>query len=256
VACAPTSQQPDNPGERPDSVQPASQATPSVRAAAADLARVEDLVLAHTNKFRGEQGRGRVNENPELTKAAEYFAGYMARTRRYGHDADGQTPAERAQKHGYEYCLVSENIAYQYSSAGFATGRLAEGFVTGWKESPPHRKNMLDPDVTDTGVAVARSADGTYYAVQMFGRPRSMQIQFKVTNRAGVPVTYTLDGQSFPLPPRVTRTHTVCRPPKLEFNSVKGDTLNPRGGSHYVVSRDAAGDLLVQRQAGWELMSP
>ncbi len=256
-ACAQTAKPPETEDGPPGPVQPAPQNAPPVSAAArADLQRVEDLVLARTNKFRGEQGRGRVNANSELERAADYFAGYMARTRRYGHDADGQTPAERSQKHGYEYCLVSENIAYQYSSAGFATDRLAEGFVTGWKESPGHRKNMLDPDVTETGVAVARAADGTYYAVQMFGRPRSMQLQFKVTNRAGVPVTYTLDGQSFPLPPRVTRTHTVCRPPRLEFKSVKGDTLNPRGGSHYVVSRDPAGDLLVQRQAGWELMSP
>jgi uncharacterized protein YkwD len=255
-ACAQTAQRPDNQDRVAGPVQPASQGTRPIGAAGADLQRVEDLVLAHTNKFRGEQGRGRVNENPELTRAAEYFAGYMARTKRYGHDADGQTPAERAQKHGYEYCLVSENIAYQYSSAGFGTERLAEGFVTGWKESPGHRKNMLDPDVTDTGVAVARSADGTYYAVQMFGRPRSMQVQFKVTNRAGVPVTYTLDGQSFPLPPRVTRTHTVCRPPKLEFPAGKRETLSPRSGSHYTLSQDANGDLLVQSQVGWGLTAP
>jgi hypothetical protein len=115
---------------------------------------------------------------------------------------------------------------------------------------------MLDPDVTETGVAVARAADGTYYAVQMFGRPRSMQIQFKVTNRAGAPVTYTLDGQSFPLPPRVTRTHTVCRPPKINLTSEKDQPLSPRGGSHYIVSQDAGGGFVLQQQAGWGLTSP
>ncbi len=37
----------------------------------------------------------------------------------------------------------------------------------------PARKNMLAPEVTETGVAVARSGKtGRYYAVQMFGRPR------------------------------------------------------------------------------------
>ena len=232
--------------------------TPSEPGAAAspDLPRVEELIVSHTNDFRAEQGRGKVKVNPKLRAAAEYFADYMARTNRYGHTADGRQASERAEQRGYAYCLVSENIAYQYSSAGFATGALADGFVTGWKESPGHRKNMLDPDLSETGVAVARSAKGTFFAVQMFGRPKSMEVTFKVTNRAGVPLAYTLDGQSFPLPPRVTRTHTVCRPPKIRFDSGNDqgpdagpNALSPRDGSHYVVSRDAGGRFVVQAQA-------
>src|SRR5687767_5478574 len=67
-ACAQPAQNPKNQGEpdtSPRPVQPAPQGTPAVGGAGADLQRVEDLVLARTNKFRGEQGRGRVNVNPE-----------------------------------------------------------------------------------------------------------------------------------------------------------------------------------------------
>jgi uncharacterized protein YkwD len=231
---------------------------PATDHAPADLQHAGDLIVSRTNGFRHGQGLGSVNQNSRLSAAARSFAGYMARTARYGHTADGRTPAERAQEQGYEYCLVSENIAYQYSSAGFATDALAQGFVTGWKNSPEHRENMLDPDVTETAVAVARSPNGTYYAVQMFGRPRSMQVEFKVTNRAGVPVSYTLGGQTFPLPPRVTRTHTVCRPPKVDFawprderpqGADGGDVFSPRNGSHYVVERDPGRRFAVRPQA-------
>ena len=264
AACAQGVQDRDHPaGDRgaatePGAPTPRTSSRPGPDAARPDLRRVDDLIVSRTNDFRAEQGRSKVKVNPELRATAEYFAAYMARTNRYGHTADGRQASERAEQHGYAYCLVSENIAYQYSSAGFATGALASGFVTGWKESPGHRKNMLDPDVTETGVAVARSASGTFFAVQMFGRPKSMQISFKVTNRAGVPVSYTLDGQAFPLPPRVTRTHEVCRPPKIDFNWGKdegpqgtegGDIIRPESGSSYVVTRDDAGKFVVRKEA-------
>jgi uncharacterized protein YkwD len=43
--------------------------------------------------------------------------------------------------------------------------------VEGWKRSPGHRRNLLAREATQTGVAVARSDQGYYYAVQLFGRP-------------------------------------------------------------------------------------
>ena len=41
------------------------------------------------------------------------------------------------------------------NSSGFTPKELADGFLEGWKQSPGHRKNMLDPDVTQIGVGVA-----------------------------------------------------------------------------------------------------
>ena len=80
--------------------------------------------------------------------------------------------AERARRHGYAWCFIAENIAYQYDSRGFATESLAHGIVEGWKKSAGHRRNLLAREATHTGVAVARSEKtGYYYAVQLFGRP-------------------------------------------------------------------------------------
>ena len=44
----------------------------------------------------------------------------------------GKEPAERVAQHGYKYCLVAENIAYEFSSAGFTTRQLAQELLEGW----------------------------------------------------------------------------------------------------------------------------
>jgi uncharacterized protein YkwD len=138
-----------------------------------DLVQVEERIVEATNAFRHSQRLPDVAVDAKLTRAAQSFADYMAKRDELAHAADGKQPWDRALAHGYDYCLVSENIGYQFNSRGFETGELARAFVEGWKHSPGHRKNMMERDAIDTGVAVARSAKtGRYYAVQMFGRPK------------------------------------------------------------------------------------
>jgi uncharacterized protein YkwD len=133
--------------------------------------RVEARVLSLVNELRGENGLKPLERERRLDAAAEHFGIYMASTGKLEHDADGRTPAARVKQQGYVYCVISENIAYEYNSRGFMADRLARNFVDGWRDSPPHRDNMLDDEVTQTGVAIARSERGEYYAVQLFGRP-------------------------------------------------------------------------------------
>ncbi len=198
-----------------------------------ELALASQRVVAATNALRQTEGLRSVEPEPGLDRAARQFADFMARTDKYGHGADGNAPAARAKKAGYDYCIVSENIAYQYSSIGFATAGLAQRFFEGWKNSPGHSENMLDPSVTDTAVAIAHSANtGHYYAVQLFGQPKSASIRFSVANGADVAVEYAIDGETFPLPPRVTRTHQRCRLPVLGF---QGKTLEPRNGQRMLI---------------------
>src|SRR5258708_1068428 len=106
-----------------------------------DPAQAAKRILNRVNQFPDEKKREKGEWNPTLGKAAQYFADYMARTNRYGHKADSTTPADRAKKFGYEYCIVAENIAYAYSSGGFTTQELVKEFFDGWKVSPGHRKN-------------------------------------------------------------------------------------------------------------------
>ena len=129
-------------------------------------------MVDRTNDFRRQQGLEPVRRDEVLGRSARYFANFMAKTDKYDHTADGNEPAARAKVRGYDYCLVSENISYQYSSADFATAELARRYVEGWKDSPGHRKNMLEPAALHTAIAVAKSPEsGRYYAVQLFGRP-------------------------------------------------------------------------------------
>ena len=113
---------------------------------APDLAEAARLIVEETNRFRQEQDRPELKTSPRLEATARDFAAFMARTDKYGHDADGSHPDARVTKHGYEYCIVGENIAFEFNSEGFATEELAGKFFEGWMNSPPHRKNLLDAE--------------------------------------------------------------------------------------------------------------
>ena len=207
----------------------------------ADLAEATRLVITLSNNFRRAEGVGATQTDAQLTAAARSFANFMARTERYGHEADGKQPSARAEEHGYNYCIVLENIASLYYSQGFGTQELAEAVVHGWKLSPAHRRNLLDPEVTDIGVALAQSAaSGKYYAVQMFGLPHSKRIEFRVANASPTAIDYEFDGKSFALPPGATRIHQQCRSAILTVHwpgDQAASTVAPANGERYEIER-------------------
>lgn len=234
------------------------------------LAAAVEGIVERTNAFRQEHELDPVERDSELTAAARYFAEYMARTGDYGHFADGREPAQRATKHGYEYCVVSENIAYYYRGGQQVPAEeLVEQFVTGWIESEGHRENMLTPEVTQTGVAVGRDTeDNFYFAVQMFGRPKSAAIEFVVVNRTDQVLTYAVqvDGENreISLPAKALMRHTRCKPTTLVFGQDKaddgdsegddsedGDAVGAAGADEAVRRKVSAGDrLVVTRERG------
>ncbi len=216
-----------------------------------DAGQVAEIAVRLSNEFRAAERRQEVVPNARLLAAARYFAGHMAKTGKFSHEADGATPAARARQHGYDYCIVLENIAYRYSSAGFATRELAQGFVEGWKKSPGHRRNMLEPDVTETAVAVARGKPGHYYAVQMFGRPASDSIKFSVANRSNAAIRYRIDEKVFSLTPRQTRTHQHCRVSDVEFDwpgKQREMKVRPKKGDSLAVVRGESGGLALRTE--------
>ena len=221
-------------------------------AAPADLEEVARRVHDATNEFRASQGRPALARDAKLHDAAREFARYMARTGRYGHTADGREPAERVRAHGYDYCMVLENIAYQYSSADFESAELARRLVEGWKASPGHRRNMLERDATAGAVAVARSGrEPRYYAVHVFARPASAALRFQVRNESGERVRYRVGARDFALAPRVVRTHELCGPGELAFE-LGGERkapprFRPRDGDRFVVAQ-RRGSVSVTRE--------
>jgi uncharacterized protein YkwD len=196
------------------------------------LRRAEQEVFRLTNEFRKQAGREPLRVEKRLEKAAAYFAAFMARTDKYGHDADGNKPEDRIVACEYEACLTAENIAYAMDSDGFKTDDLARTFFEMWKESPPHRENMLDPDVKEVGIAIGFApAAGRYYAVQDLARPKTATIRFQVTNQTAETLHYRVksSGHGEPssdeieLPPRGTMAHTGCRQAKLDWGWTKED---------------------------------
>ena len=216
--------------------------------AAAQPEAVAERIQGRVDELRRESGLTGLDGDERLREAARNFAGYMARTGEYGHRADGRTPAERAGAEGYEHCIVSENIARAYDSTGFTNAGLARQLVRGWVDSPEHRDSLLDPWLTETGVAVARSGrSGRWYAVQMFGRPKSMRITFEVANQTSAAIGYRLGDRRFRLPPRIIRSHADCRPQPLRMDRTAGsraDAMRPVDGERFVVVEGKNGPRL------------
>ncbi|MFZ0609892.1 MAG: CAP domain-containing protein [Xanthobacteraceae bacterium] len=94
--------------------------------------------------YRANNGLPPVTIDPDLMRLAAEQAQAMAARDKLDHDA-AHPFAERIRKSGFDASVAVENIA-----AGYHT--LAEAF-SGWRDSPPHRANMLNPAVTRMGIA-------------------------------------------------------------------------------------------------------
>jgi len=105
--------------------------------------------------YRQNNGLGGVAVDPALMKLAESQSQAMAGRNKLDHDVKGPL-AKRLNAAGYPATLAVENV-----SAGYHT--LAEAF-SGWRDSPPHRANMLKNGVTKLGIA-ASYAPNTKYKV-------------------------------------------------------------------------------------------
>lgn len=215
-----------------------------------DLPQTEIAIVEMTNAFRKENELGALKPNAALTAAARAFAEYLGRSGKFGHEADGRKPAERAVSHGYRYCTLAENLALNLDSRGFETRQLARNAVEGWKGSPGHRANMLRPNVTEIGVGVVKAPDRDpkFISVQLFGRPESLKFEFSVENRAGRTVKYVLGGEVITLPARTIATYTRCEPEALVFEKAgkAAHPYEPRNGDRYVLRSKAREEIKVE----------
>src|SRR5262245_9437035 len=123
--------------------------------------------------------------------------------------------------------------------------------------SRTHRDTLLDPDVTETGVGVARNEKtGRYYAVQLFGRPKSQAIVLQIENRTGAPVVYEVGERKLIIQPQSTRTHWQCRSTNVKFwyPAAAADEEEPMktehisAGTRLVVTLSPAQELVITRQ--------
>ncbi|MEO1542548.1 MAG: CAP domain-containing protein [Pseudomonadota bacterium] len=221
-----------------------------------DVPVVEMQIIALTNEVRAEQSLAPVKRNTQLDQAAIDYARLLAATNKFAHDADGRGPEDRAVEAGYKYCQIAENLALHLNSRGFSSNGLAELAMEGWLNSPGHRRNLLQPHVTEIGIAVVRAPDKhpKYISVQLFGRPQSEAYSFQVSNSSVTTVTYAYGGETHDVKPGFAVRHSDCVPNTLQFKSAKakaGKKVRLRSrfaasdGRVYVVKGRSAGSVSV-----------
>ncbi|HEY5410619.1 MAG TPA: CAP domain-containing protein [Caulobacteraceae bacterium] len=213
----------------------------AAQAPAPSTAQVETRIVQAANDFRAENRLPPLTPNPTLAAEARGFAAYLARTGVFSHTADGRDPGRRAQAAGYDYCDLAENLAYGTGGPGSEPDQLVRLFMAGWKASPGHRRNLLDPVAVETGVGVARAPGSpqTYVAVQEFGRPAALRYSFSIDNRSDQPVGYRFDGEHRRVPPHTTMTHSTCATDELVFDRDVAADARPypvRPDTTYVVT--------------------
>jgi uncharacterized protein YkwD len=103
--------------------------------------------------YRANNGLTAVTVDPELMKLAEAQAQAMASKDKLDHNVI-RAFNERLAAGGYRAKTAAENVG-----AGYHT--LAEAF-SGWRDSPPHRANMLLNGATRMGIATAYSPKSKY----------------------------------------------------------------------------------------------
>ena len=157
-APAPVAQAPDTeapaPQPEPDPAPapapaPAGSATPGSSSAAAQ-------VVALTNAERAKAGLGALTVSGKLTAAAAAHSADQASHNTMTHTgSNGSSMSQRISATGFAWRALGENVAMGYANAN--------SVMTGWMNSPGHRKNILTPGFTMIGVALAAAADGSLY---------------------------------------------------------------------------------------------
>ncbi len=103
--------------------------------------------------YRANNNLPAVTLDPELTRLAQAQADIMAKRDKLDHSV-GKPFVARLKASGYDAKSAAENI-----SAGYHT--LAEAF-SGWRDSPPHRANMLLTGATRIGIAAVYTPASKY----------------------------------------------------------------------------------------------
>jgi uncharacterized protein YkwD len=112
----------------------------------------ERALLEDANRERVAQGLPPLRWNANLAAAAHAHALLMAQHNTLSHQFSGEAPLQdRVRSAGARFTEVAENVA---------EGPSPEMIHAGWMHSPPHRANLLDPELTDIGIAIAVGAPG------------------------------------------------------------------------------------------------
>lgn len=101
-------------------------------------------ILFHVNAARAAEGLTPLRWNAKLAMAAAMHAADLQSCRKLAHEGcDGSDLPLRAQRAGYSFRRISENLALCPCDGA--------DVVRAWLTSEGHRRNLLDPNVTEMG---------------------------------------------------------------------------------------------------------
>jgi uncharacterized protein YkwD len=136
-----------------DRPPPAGEPSMYVSMATADSELDAPAAASMISGYRANNGLTAVTIDPELMKLADAQARAMAVHDKLDHNVIRDF-GERLKLAGYRPKAAAENIG-----AGYHT--LAEAF-SGWRDSPPHRENMLLAGASRIGIAAAYAPKSKY----------------------------------------------------------------------------------------------
>ncbi|CAN5367894.1 hypothetical protein BH09BAC4_BH09BAC4_33030 [soil metagenome] len=123
-------------------------------------------ILLATNQQRARIHIPELKPDAKLMQAAQQYAELMAIKDQMSHTLNGLSLVDKANRVGYSYRQLRENIALNTR----LDGRFV--VINQWMESKGHRKNLLTKDLTDIGIGIAGpSKQNRYYYCQLFGTP-------------------------------------------------------------------------------------
>jgi uncharacterized protein YkwD len=129
-----------------------------------DLPTIERQIWEAINAVRQEHALDPLQRHAGLAETARAHSEDMARRDYMAHRSpEGERLTQRVGKRGISYVAVAENLAMHGGipdPVGYA--------VDGWMQSRGHRRNILDPRYTHSGIGAAVSADGRLYITQVF----------------------------------------------------------------------------------------
>lgn len=125
-------------------------------------------VLRLTNQERARYGLAPLSLHTALDMAAVSHSQEMLDLNYFSHTSPTmgrQGPSDRVAQAGANPRRIAENI---FQASGYPMESSAKLAVDSWMESPGHRRNILDPNLTHIGIGLVEK-NGTFAATQVFG---------------------------------------------------------------------------------------
>jgi uncharacterized protein YkwD len=173
----------DNANTQPETKMTNAALSSTVTLGNIDYRLINARLFQKINKERKRLGLPLFKNNNDLNKAAKIHNDYMVRADILDHNESGtSTPTmrDRITKAGGKFRTAGENIQYEGFTIRTTNGvesiiaptyeALAEQLWQNWKTSPPHYKNLTNPEFIYIGTALKWSDKMTaVFATQLYG---------------------------------------------------------------------------------------